>query len=167
MATNVISDMLRQKEKPNKRSKEGGTKGSVVCLKILIRENLVYVKRENWDQDTPSNSPKAPGTKSKFGKERVHRKELRNSTNLKIAIRVPQIQGGVTRGNLAPRRMRPRSSMGFGENIFKLKNSDKTTFYTPIEAQVMLAPTSTRPEEREFVVDSGASMHMISKKDLS
>ena len=23
------------------------------------------------------------------------------------------------------------------------------------------------PEEREFVVDSGASMHMISKKDLS
>ena len=24
-----------------------------------------------------------------------------------------------------------------------------------------------KPEEREFVVDSGASMHMISKKDLS
>ena len=29
-------------------------------------------------------------------------------------------------------------------------------------------PASTlKPEEREFVVDSGASMHMISKKDLS
>ena len=27
--------------------------------------------------------------------------------------------------------------------------------------------TSTRPEEREFVVDSGASMHMMSKKELS
>ena len=26
---------------------------------------------------------------------------------------------------------------------------------------------SLKPEEREFVVDSGASMHMISKKDLS
>ena len=24
-----------------------------------------------------------------------------------------------------------------------------------------------KPEEREFVVDSGASMHMLSKKDLS
>ena len=24
-----------------------------------------------------------------------------------------------------------------------------------------------KPEEREFVVDSGASMHMVSKKDLS
>ena len=63
--------------------------------------------------------------------------------------------------------MRPQSSVGFGENIYKLKNSDKTTFCTPIEAKVMLAPTSTRPEEREFVVDSGASMHMMSKKELS
>ena len=25
----------------------------------------------------------------------------------------------------------------------------------------------SKPEEREFVVDSGASMHMISKKDLN
>ena len=29
------------------------------------------------------------------------------------------------------------------------------------------APSTCKPEEREFVVDSGASMHMISKKDLS
>ena len=33
--------------------------------------------------------------------------------------------------------------------------------------KVMPAPTSTRPEEREFVVDSGASMHMMSKKESS
>ena len=31
----------------------------------------------------------------------------------------------------------------------------------------MPAPTSKSPEEREFVVDSGASTHMLSKKDLS
>ena len=29
------------------------------------------------------------------------------------------------------------------------------------------APSTNKPEEREFVVDSGASMHMISKKDLN
>ena len=29
------------------------------------------------------------------------------------------------------------------------------------------APSTLTPEEREFVVDSGASMHMISKKDLN
>ena len=57
--------------------------------------------------------------------------------------------------------------MGFGENISKLKNSDKATFQSPFEARVIPAPTSKRPEEREFVVDSGASMHMMSKKQLS
>ena len=34
--------------------------------------------------------------------------------------------------------------------------------------KIRCLPASTlKPEEREFVVDSGASMHMISKKDLS
>ena len=47
-------------------------------LKIRIRESLFHVKEENWDQNAPSNSPKAPGTKSKFGKETVHRKEFSN-----------------------------------------------------------------------------------------
>ena len=36
----------------------------------------------------------------------------------------------------------------------------------PSENRCHLAST-LKPEEREFVVDSGASMHMISKKDLS
>ena len=64
--------------------------------------------------------------------------------------------------------MRPQSSVGFGENIEKLKNSDKTTFCFLIEAKAMQAPiTSKSSEEREFVVDSGASLHMMSKTDLS
>ena len=33
--------------------------------------------------------------------------------------------------------------------------------------KVILAPISISPEEREFVVDSGTSMHMLSKSDLS
>ena len=64
--------------------------------------------------------------------------------------------------------MRPQSGVGFGESIYKLKNSDKTTFYIPGEAKVMSTPiASKRPEEREFVVGSGASMHMMSKQELS
>ena len=59
------------------------------------------------------------------------------------------------------------SSVRFAENIFKLKNPDKATFSTPLEARVMSAPTPKRPEEREFVVDSGAPVRMMSKKDLS
>ena len=65
--------------------------------------------------------------------------------------------------------MRSQSSVRFGEkNIYKLKNSDKATFEIPCEFKVMSTPVaSTRPEEREFVVDSGASMHMKSNKELS
>ena len=47
------------------------------------------------------------------------------------------------------------------------KNTDNATFYSPIETRATPAPTSKSPEERELVVDSGASMHMLSTKDLS
>ena len=78
-----------------------------------------------------------------------------------------KVWGEVTRGNLAPRKMRPRSSIGLGENVCKLTNADKATSHTSIEAKVMFVPTSKSSEEREFVVDSGASMHMMSKWALS
>ena len=64
-------------------------------LKILIRENLFYGKRSNWDQLAPSNSPRARGTTQKFGKERVHRDELFKSVNLTSAIRArPDLRKG-------------------------------------------------------------------------
>ena len=47
------------------------------------------------------------------------------------------------------------------------KKEDKATFYSFTEARVILAPSSKKPEEREFVVDFGAPMHMLSTKDLS
>ena len=50
------------------------------------------------------------------------------------------------------------------KNIYKPKNSDKTTFCSPIEVRATPALTSKLPEERELVVDSRASMHMLSKR---
>ena len=52
------------------------------------------------------------------------------------------------------------------KNVFKLKEHQRATFFSPSENRFLPAST-LKPEEREFVVDSGASMHMISKKDLS
>ena len=52
------------------------------------------------------------------------------------------------------------------KSILKLKEKNRAAFYSPSENRC--APASNlKPEEREFVVDSGASMHMISKKDLN
>ena len=52
------------------------------------------------------------------------------------------------------------------KNVLKLKEHQRATFFSPSENRCLPAST-LKPEEREFVVDSGASMHMISKKDLS
>ena len=50
------------------------------------------------------------------------------------------------------------------KNVFKLKEHERATFFSPSENRFLPAST-LKPEEREFVVDSGASMHMISKKE--
>ena len=52
------------------------------------------------------------------------------------------------------------------KSVSKLKKQERATFFSPSENRCL--PASTRKlEEREFVVDPSASMHMISKKDLS
>ena len=53
------------------------------------------------------------------------------------------------------------------KNIYKLKENDKATFYLPAEEWVLPAASKKELEERESVVDSGASMHMVSKRDLN
>ena len=62
----------------------------------------------------------------------------------------------------------PRSSVEAGPKCVKqIKRSMKElTFFSPSENRCLL-PSTLTPEEREFVVDTGTSMHMISKKDLS
>ena len=61
-----------------------------------------------------------------------------------------------------------KAAWDLAKKIYKLKNSDKATFDVLGEVKGKSTPiTSKRPEEREFAVGSGASMHMMSKKELS
>ena len=63
--------------------------------------------------------------------------------------------------------MRPRgAAWNLAEDVYKHKES-QDTFYSLAETWKMLAPSSTNPEERQFVIESGAFMHMLSKKDLN
>ena len=52
------------------------------------------------------------------------------------------------------------------KSVTNPKERDRATFFSPSENRCLPA-SILKPEEREFVVDSGASMHMISKKDLT
>ena len=51
-------------------------------------------------------------------------------------------------------------------SILKIKEKNRAAFFSPSESWCLPA-SHLKPEERYFVVDSGASMHMISKKDLN
>ena len=53
------------------------------------------------------------------------------------------------------------------KRVLKLKEHERATIFSPSDNRCLPAASTLKPEEREFVVDSGASMHMISKKDLS
>ena len=48
-----------------------------------------------------------------------------------------------------------------------LKENKKAAFFSPTEKWCLPSPSRIRLEGRELVVDSGASMHMISRKDLN
>ena len=54
------------------------------------------------------------------------------------------------------------------KNIFKLKERDKAAIFSPTNEWSLPAPSTIKSEERGIVVvDSGASMHMVSRKDLN
>ena len=48
------------------------------------------------------------------------------------------------------------------KNIFKLKEKDRVTFHLPAKEWVLLAASTKEPEEREFVVDSGVCLTLLS-----
>ena len=52
------------------------------------------------------------------------------------------------------------------KSVFKLKEHERATFFSPSESRCLPA-SSLKLEFREFIVDSGASIHMIYKKELS
>ena len=52
------------------------------------------------------------------------------------------------------------------KSVLNLKEHERATFFSPSENRCLPA-SNLKLEEREFVVDSGASMYVISKKDLS
>ena len=179
MATNAISDMLRQKES-SKKSKKGGAKDQllywrslynwVVSLKILIRENLFYVNLECWESKHTIKFSK--GTwhqiKNKFGKERVHREVLSKSVrHMSVVL--------ARRNSRKDHMLRPWSKndapakqRGIWRKIFtSSRTRTKLRLILLLKLRQCQHFPLQKPEEREFVVVSRASMHMMSKIEWS
>ena len=91
----------------------------------------------------------------KFVKEMVHLMGFFKRVNLKNAILVRQnLEDRTHQETLQQERCARREAWDLVKNVCELKNKDKATFYPK------------KPEEQKIVVDSGASMHMLSKKSF-
>ena len=80
--------------------------------------------------------------------------------------RAPKFEERTQDETLKQERCARRDAWELAQDVYKLKEESKDTFYSPARAWVMPAPSTTKPEERHFVIDSGAPMHMLSTKDL-
>ena len=152
MTTNAMSDMLRQEESPTRGQRKVMQKDQlrywrslynwVVCLKILIRESLFYVNKENLDQNTSSNSPRTRDIKKNIGKQRVHREELSKSVRLMSVVLASQTSENDHMRRLCNKNDVSAENPGTWQNIYMSKKEDKATFYSLAEAWVMLTNSS-------------------------
>ena len=72
----------------------------------------------------------------------------------------------VSGGDRVARARCPRSSVEAGQKCSEIEGEKQSSILLTFGNRCLPA-ANLKPEEREFVVDSGASMHMISKKDLN
>ena len=102
----------------------------------------------------------------KFDTE-ILRSDIFAQVNLiSVAPALQNLRIGLKRRQTGKSKVPAKQRGSWPKDVFKLKEHERATFFSPSENRCLPAST-LKPEEREFVVDSGASMHMISKKDLS
>ena len=87
--------------------------------------------------------------------------KLKNAIRVRQNLRIGHFRKPCTKNDA------PAENHGIQRSVYLLKTKDKATFNFPTQAWLMPAPSSKKPEEREFVVDTRVSMHMLNKKDLS
>ena len=63
--------------------------------------------------------------------------------------------------------MCPKQGLQSCQKHFQAQRNYKVAFYFPAEEWVLPAASTKERVEREFVADSGASMHMVSRKDFN
>ena len=146
----VISDMSRQKERSTKRSKKGNAKGSAAILKESIQ--LGCVSQDSYPRKSVQREQGKLGSKHAV---------IQKCAPHERSPCAPKFRDRSNEETLHQERCSRKAAWDLAKSIYKLKNSDTTTLCDPIEAKGMPALTSTRPEEREFVVDSEAPVHMM------
>ena len=124
-----------------------------------LRKSQSNGKVENSDQIAPSHFPKAHYiTQKNPEKTRFHRK---NAIFVSQILEIGHFKKPCNKNDA------PADRHGTWRDMSKdTKKEETNALYYPAEAWVMAAPSSKKPEEREFAIDFGALMYMLSKRDL-
>ena len=163
-------------EQPSKKSKKNGDKIAVAMLKNTRQLGCVCQDMESTTTLRKSANILKPIRCVQFKKTVLRHSNIRDTKPSLGVIcpgdphqRNPNAQKFEDRSQEETERQERyarEAAWKMARCILKLKEKNETTFFSPSEKRCLPAPSTIKPEEREFVVDSGASMHMISKKVL-
>ena len=140
----------------------------VAYFRTLSCRNLHAFFRKSaksWDQFDVCNSQKRRCVSQTSEKAKVHRSEWLKSKILISAVRTPQNLRIGLRKRLRDKSDVPAETGGDWPEVSR--SSRKRTKVLWNHIAMFGAPSVVKLEEREFVADSGTSMHMLSWKDLN
>ena len=152
-------------EQPNERPTKGGDKSAVAVVKDVRQLGCV-----SQDTDPPESSAilrkgtkvLGPIRRVRFTRTALRQANIREDqgSSLKTSSSAQSLEAE------RQERCARGDAWSLAKTVSELKEKDKTTFFSPTDEWIMPAACTKNPEEREFVVDSGAGMHTVSRKDL-
>ena len=173
----------KKKATSPKKKRESDDKNAVAIVKIVpqlgceSRKTRSYwiLKRANkpgetrckksWDRFEEYDSLSLRYIEQVSGTSKDHRLEKYKS---KILIsEVPTLRNVRTCPMKRQQRCDRSKAWNLAKNIYKLKEKTRLHSTRPWRNGYSRLRQQKSPQEREFVVDSGASMYMVSKKDLN
>ena len=168
-------------ETPSKKSKKGSAKGSVALLKKSPNCGCAsqdsYPKKSILQKVRKKGSNASAGHTVKFSGGTWHQIKIRErkgpprGTIQKCEPHernpcAPRFEERSHEGHNKARELGPQSSVGLGEKHFtSSKIRTRPRFCSPVEVEAPVLFQKSL-DERVLVVDSGASLHMLSKRDL-
>ena len=178
-------------EQPGKRAKMNGDSSAVAMLKKDEQQPVVYDSSNTRQMGCIFQDMEPPKISSILLKSSDIRKPIRRAKFTKAVARHAYIRDqNPSLGLICPREPHQRSpnapkfedrsqeetvwheqgareaAWRLAKSVLKLKEKNKATFFSLSEIGACLHQFLNLRNEN-FVVDSGASMHMISKKDLN
>ena len=167
-------------EQPSKRSKKNGDKSAVAMLKSTRQLGCVFQDVEPTKSSSilrKSSNILKPIRCVRFTEAVLRHANIRDQNPSLGMIcpgdphqrdpNAPFFEDRSQEETEWQERCARQAAWKLAKNIQKIKEKNITAFFSPSENWCLPAPSTLKLEEREFVVDSGASMHMIGKKVLN